>query len=626
MKLSVPFVQLPVQFDAALLAAEMRALGETAWRPHPQKFPGNFALPLISVDGDPESDSVAGPMRSTPYLDACPGIRDVLAQLGAVWGRTRLMKLDPHAEVSLHADTNYYWCERVRVHIPILTQPDVRFMCGEAEVNMAPGECWIFDTWRPHKVVHANDRERVHLVADTVGSDPFWRLVSQGRVPARDGANWQPKQSQGAGSGAEARELLFESSNVPAVMTPWEMRYHLSFLLSETVPHPRCRVLEQMVGQFLAAWQALWAEFGESPEARPLYRAELETFVTAVRPLSERMLLVNGMEWMGTLRSMVQKYAVIREDVTGNAVPDEHLAGQASKPRFDVSVGDGGDPEFDRPVFIISSPRSGSTLLFETLQQAPGLYSTGSESHLLIESIPELHRAMSDSDSNCLDAKEATESVISELRRRFFARLRDRLGRRPTGGMVRMLEKTPKNALRIPFLAQAFPEARFVYLYRDPGQTLGSMMDAWQSGHFRTYPNLPGWRGLPWSLLLVPGWQTLVDKPLQEIVAAQWGFTTRRILDNLSALPADRCVALDYDDFVAEPQGNMLSLCKALGLDWDRSLNNALPASRYTLTAPDRDKWRKYREEIEAVLPGIQEETLLARAFLNAHAAPDAAI
>ena len=151
-------------------------------------------------------------------------------------------------------------------------------------------------------------------------------------------------------------------------------------------------------------------------------------------------------------------------------------------------------------------------------------------------------------------------------------------------------------------------------------------MDAWQSGHFRTYPNLPGWRGLPWSLLLVPGWQTLVDKPLQEIVAAQWGFTTRRILDNLSALPADRCVALDYDDFVAEPQGNMLSLCKALGLDWDRSLTNALPASRYTLTAPDRDKWRKYQREIEAVLPGIQEETLRARAFLNANTALDAAI
>lgn len=622
MKLAVPFIQLPVQFDAALLADEMRALGEAAWRPHPQKFAGNFALPLISVEGDPDSDSVAGPMRPTPYLDACPGMRDVLAQLGAVWGRTRLMKLDPHAEVALHADTNYYWCERVRVHVPILTQPDVRFMCGEAEVNMAPGECWIFDTWRPHKVVHANGHERVHLVADTVGSERFWELANQGRVPARDAANWRPTQLQGADS--SAGELMLESCNVPTVMTPWEMRHHLSFLLSEALPHPRLRVLEQAVGQFLAAWQALWAEFGESSEGWRHYRAELETFVTAVQPLSERMLLVNGMEWMGALRSMVQRYAVGQGNAAGNAVPDEHLGGRASEPGPDISWDSGGHCDFDRPVFIISSPRSGSTLLFETLQQARGLYSTGRESHLLIESIPELRRAMSEHVSNCLDATDATEPVVSELRRRFLARLHDRQGRRPSGVRVRMLEKTPKNALRIPFLAQAFPEACFIYLYREPSQTLGSMMDAWQSGHFCTYQYLPGWRGLPWSLLLIPDWQSLIDKPLQEIVAAQWRFTTRRILDNLSALPAERCVAIDYDDFVADARGNTLALCRAIGVEWDRSLDGALPASRHTLTAPGRDKWRKHQQEIEAVLPGIQEENLRARVFLNAHAAPAA--
>ena len=55
MKLQVPFVQLPLRFDADRLADEMHALGESAWRPHPQKFPGNFALPLISVEGDPDS-------------------------------------------------------------------------------------------------------------------------------------------------------------------------------------------------------------------------------------------------------------------------------------------------------------------------------------------------------------------------------------------------------------------------------------------------------------------------------------------------------------------------------------------------------------------------------------------
>jgi hypothetical protein len=48
---------------------------------------------------------------------------------------------------------------------------------------------------------------------------------------------------------------------------------------------------------------------------------------------------------------------------------------------------------FDRPVFIVSTPRSGSTLLFETLAQAPSLFTVGDESHGLIERIRALSPA-----------------------------------------------------------------------------------------------------------------------------------------------------------------------------------------------------------------------------------------
>jgi hypothetical protein len=91
MKLQVPFIQLPLQFDAARLAAEMHDLGDSAWREHPLKYPGNYALPLIAVDGDPDNDGVSGAMRPTPYLQRCPYFSQVLARLGAVWGHTRLM-------------------------------------------------------------------------------------------------------------------------------------------------------------------------------------------------------------------------------------------------------------------------------------------------------------------------------------------------------------------------------------------------------------------------------------------------------------------------------------------------------------------------------------------------------
>ena len=108
-------------------------------------------------------------MRATAHLERCPYLQQVLYSIGATWGRTRLMRLSGQAEVTPHVDVNYYWRERVRVHVPIVTQPTVRFTCGDAKINMRAGECWLFDTWRMHNVVNDHVLPRIHLVADTVG-------------------------------------------------------------------------------------------------------------------------------------------------------------------------------------------------------------------------------------------------------------------------------------------------------------------------------------------------------------------------------------------------------------------------------------------------------------------------
>jgi hypothetical protein len=278
----------------------------------------------------------------------------------------------------------------------------------------------------------------------------------------------------------------------------------------------------------------------------------------------------------------------------------------------------GNDPRdriFDRPIFIISPPRSGSTLLFETLAQAPGLFTTGRESHGLIEGITSLNPAFRGYDSNRLDESTASPAVVDELRRRFHSQMRDRDGQPPARQPYRLLEKTPKNALRIPLLARAFPEACFVYLYRDPRQTLSSMMEAWQSGRFRTYPQLPGWTGLPWSLLLIPGWRELVGRSLEEIVAVQWETTTRMLLDDLSVFPPGRCHKIRYDEFLAAPAAEMTRLCSALGLEWDRSLDAVLPFSRSTVSLPAPDKWRRHADVIERILPGLQATADRAERF-----------
>lgn len=270
---------------------------------------------------------------------------------------------------------------------------------------------------------------------------------------------------------------------------------------------------------------------------------------------------------------------------------------------------------FDRPLFIVSTPRSGSTLLFETLQQAPALFTTGRESHGLIESVPGLFPGERDWDSNRLTAADATDERIEALAGKFLEGLVDRDGMRPPD-RFRMLEKTPKNALRVPFFDAAWPDSMFVYLYRDVRETLSSMIDAWESGRFRTYPRLPGWQGPPWSLLLVPNWRDLVGRDLPEVVAWQWTITTNQLLDDLEAVTPRRVQRATHAELVAEPQQTVERLAASLGLQWDRSLAAGLPLSKTTLTRPAPDKWRRHEAVIMNVWPIVEQADARARAFL----------
>jgi hypothetical protein len=270
----------------------------------------------------------------------------------------------------------------------------------------------------------------------------------------------------------------------------------------------------------------------------------------------------------------------------------------------------------DRPIFIVSTPRSGSTLLFETLVRAPALFTTGEESHRRIEMIGDLHPRNRGWTSNRLLAEEATSPLVDALADNFYPYLRDRSGDQAVGP-VRMLEKTPKNALRVPFFAAAWPDSIFVYLYREPRQTLASMIEAWSTGRFRTYPGLPGWVGQPWSLLLVPGWRELVGRPLPEVVAAQWAITTDILVSDLEELPKGRARTLEYDRFVDDPQGAMERLTASLGLGWDQQLGMTLPPSRFTTSKPSRDKWMRLAPVIEGLLPGVEKADQRARRFLE---------
>jgi hypothetical protein len=311
MKLQVPFIQLPLTFDAAVLAQEIAALGEGPWRPHPQGFPGNSMLPLVAVNGEAGNEAFSGPMRPTPELLRCPYLTQVFASLGVVAGRSRLMRLSGHAEVTRHADQGYYWAERVRVHIPVTTQPTVRFECGDSTINMAAGQCWIFDTWRQHRVLNDAVESRIHLVIDTVGGGDFWDLVTRGRPDNAPTLGW-PVQAVVPQPGVVA-PFPCEAVNVPAVMTPWELNDHLGLLFADAQPHPNLVQVRQIAQRFARTWQGLWFEFGERGEGRSRYQAALQRFVEEIRGPSQPLVLKNELRWFNAMHTLIGRTALRAE-------------------------------------------------------------------------------------------------------------------------------------------------------------------------------------------------------------------------------------------------------------------------------------------------------------------------
>ena len=215
MRLPQRFFKLPVTFDADRLRAEVAQLPPEAWVAHPTGEPGNSAARLITVEGG-DNDQMYGVMRMTKNLEGLAYVRQVLAGFGVAWGRSRFLRLMPGATVKMHSDIYHHWFYRTRMHIPITTRPQVRFTCDGESVNMAAGECWIFDNWRQHAVENPTECHRVHLVADTTGTAAFWELVARG-TKADAGVEHRPYDP------SARPELLTERSFLRPVMAPEEM-------------------------------------------------------------------------------------------------------------------------------------------------------------------------------------------------------------------------------------------------------------------------------------------------------------------------------------------------------------------------------------------------------------------
>jgi len=111
-------------------------------------------------------------------------------------------------------------------------------------------------------------------------------------------------------------------------------------------------------------------------------------------------------------------------------------------------------------------------------------------------------------------------------------------------------------------------------------------------------------------MLLPPGWPAMRGRPLEDIAAFQWETTNRIVLDDLAALPHRRSTSLSYAELLADPVRAVRQICQFIGIEADPALlqraGGPLPLSRFTLTPPAAEKWRRNERAIARVLPAIE--------------------
>lgn len=299
MELSHPFIRLPFSFDANRLKQELAIFEDSVWMEHPNRMSGNSAIPLISLNGEDNND-FSGQMQITPHLARCDYVQQVMASFGEILARSRFMKLAAGAEVSEHVDFNYHWYNRVRIHIPITTYPDVQFYCGDQQLHMRAGECWIFDSWRQHKVINNSQFDRTHLVIDVAGSSRFWNLIEKMHFFASD---FRSKSINALINDIpfiknKANELRVEQYNVAPIMAPGELEAIANELINDVAANPSnnqemIQEYRQLLRSLAKDWRQVWLQYGHQQVGIEHYRKVLNTTVKQLRP-NPRVLVTNS--------------------------------------------------------------------------------------------------------------------------------------------------------------------------------------------------------------------------------------------------------------------------------------------------------------------------------------------
>ena len=99
--------------------------------------------------------------------------------------------LDPGAILHPHRDlTGASMNNRIRFHVPVVTNPMVEFTVDGEIIKMTPGDLWCLDTSYTHSVKNMGSEARVHIVIECPINDQIRKKLPHGLGPKLHSLNY----------------------------------------------------------------------------------------------------------------------------------------------------------------------------------------------------------------------------------------------------------------------------------------------------------------------------------------------------------------------------------------------------------------------------------------------------
>lgn len=268
-----------------------------------------------------------------------------------------------------------------------------------------------------------------------------------------------------------------------------------------------------------------------------------------------------------------------------------------------------------KPIHILGSPRSGTTLLGDLLGAHPEIAYW--EEPRTIWSQGNAWRR-----EDRLEAGDLTPEIARRIDGRFGKFLE-------ASGRPRFLEKTPSNTLRLPFVQALYPDGRVIHLVRDGRAVVASMREMLDTpprpdriaARVRETP----WRDfLPLAKIFLQdlvqprwrqgqkpfwgprpeGWMDWLEIPVPTMLARQWAAlvtTARR--DLVACYPGEQRIEIRFEDFVADPVPALQSIGELTGLSLSEEFLEQAAASL------ERSRIDRWTETLDAEwVAAIEEE------------------